>query len=66
MVIIVTHNAATGEITEKEATASQLKKIDEGAKETLLLKKTEAVKTSAMAKLLALGLTADELQVLLG
>jgi hypothetical protein len=66
MVIIITHNAATGEITEKEATATQLKKIEEGAKETLLLKTKEAVKTSAMAKLLALGLTTDELQVLLG
>jgi flagellin-like hook-associated protein FlgL len=65
---ILIHNAETGKILEREATAKEraqkdIDAADEIARLTQAETKAQA-KTAAQAKLAALGLTVDDLQAL--
>lgn len=62
--IVIEHNVATGEITEREMTAKET--ADRQAQESAALQ-AEATKAGARQAILdRLGLTADEAQLLLG
>jgi len=64
----IIHNVQTGEITQKEYTKEQIedsKKMQaEADAKAAELEAKAAVKASALAKLAALGLTADEIAAL--
>jgi len=64
----VIHNIATGEITERPYTAEEIAEIEaeqiEVAKRIAAMDKADADKATAVAKLTALGLTADDLKAL--
>jgi hypothetical protein len=64
----VIHNIATGEVTERPYTAAEIKeaKAEEikSAERVAIIEKAEADKAAAVAKLVALGLTADDLKAL--
>ena len=68
MAKITEHNFDTGESTERDLTAEELKRYqadkDEVAIEQQAAAKQQAAKQSAQAKLAALGLTADEIAAL--
>jgi hypothetical protein len=64
----VIHNVVTGEITERPYTAEEIAEVEaaqvESAKLVAQMNKADADKTAAVAKLAALGLTADDLKAL--
>jgi hypothetical protein len=67
---VIEVNAATGEIEERAFTDSEKEILsiivaEEKARQALVAER-EAAKTSALAKLEALGLTADEAQAIAG
>jgi hypothetical protein len=67
----VEHNAETGEIIEIQLTAAEIKEIEklqkEAAKTESLIKAEKDAKTAAKQAILdRIGLTADELKLLLG
>lgn len=65
---LIVHNVETGEITEKEFTAAQIKEREKIAAEgnALILAQMERqnARQSALAKLAALGLTEEEIAAL--
>jgi hypothetical protein len=68
--MIFQHNALTGKTIEREATAKELAQmeadaVENAAKEAEKQAKAET-KTSAIAKLAALGLTEDEAKAIIG
>jgi len=64
----VIHNVQTNEMTEKEYTKEQIAEANalqlEAEKRAENIAKVEAAKASALAKLAALGLSADEIAAL--
>jgi hypothetical protein len=65
--MITEHNVTTGEIIQRELTAAELKQLEKD--QTEYAAKQAAAQTKATARQVIadrLGLTADELQVLLG
>ena len=68
--MILLHNCETGEVTEVSMTADQIAEkaaADEELNNKLAAREAVAeLKTSAMAKLAALGLTEDEAKAILG
>ena len=67
MPIVLEHNTETNEIIEREMTPVELKQYKLNAKESELKKSEAEAKAIAKAAILdRLGLTADELQTILG
>ena len=65
--MIIEHNVTTGKITERDLTAAELKQLEKDQAEVAVKQaETEAKATARQAILDRLGLTADELAVLLG
>jgi len=65
--LIITHNVETGEIAEREATASELAQFEADAATEAARKEAEAIKAAEKAALLEkLGITEDEARLLLG
>jgi hypothetical protein len=65
MEMIKIHNAATGEVIEREMTPDELAQLtNERANAAERIATKEEAKASAEAKLQALGLTADDLKAL--
>jgi hypothetical protein len=66
--MITEHNATTGEITEREATAEELVQYETDRIADIAAAEAEAqkaaIKASAQAKLAALGLTQEEIAAL--
>ena len=63
--MIKIHNAATGEVIEREMTPDELAQLtNERANAAERIATKEEAKASAEAKLQALGLTADDLKAL--
>lgn len=63
---ILEHNVETGEIIERDATASELAQAEKDAKATADKVAAETSKATAKAELLEkLGITADEAKLLL-
>lgn len=64
----VIHNIATGKITERLYTAAEIAEVEaeqvDAAKRLAAMEKADAEKAKAIAKLAALGLTADDLKAL--
>jgi hypothetical protein len=64
--LITIHNVETGEIVEREATASELAQFEADAASETARKEAEAAKAADKAALLTkLGITADEAKLLL-
>jgi len=71
LMIEINHNVLTGEITEIELTSQQVKEIEKEAKiaqakYAMEIAESQAKATARQAIADRLGLTADELKVLLG
>ncbi len=65
--MIIEHNVETGEITEREATASELAQFEADAATEAARKEAEAKAAADKAALLEkLGITEDEARLLLG
>jgi len=65
MEMIKIHNAATGEIIEREMTPDELAQLEDNrAKAAQRIQLAEQAKAEALAKLAPLGLTADDLKAL--
>ena len=63
--LIKIHNAATGEIIEREMTPEELAQLENDRKKSAeCIAITEQAKADALAKLAPLGLTADDLRAL--
>jgi hypothetical protein len=61
------HNVETGEVIEREMTVEEIEEFELNKAEAFAKAKAQATKAKAKAALLEkLGLTADELKVLLG
>jgi hypothetical protein len=65
MEMIKIHNAATGEVIEREMTPDELAQLtNERAKAAERIATKQEAKAEALAKLAPLGLTADDLKAL--
>lgn len=67
---IIEHNVETGEITSREMTKDEIAQNEIASKESNIrraaIESKQLAKDSAIAKLAALGLTADEVTAILG
>jgi DNA-directed RNA polymerase len=62
---VITLDASTGQVTEREFTPEEVKAHESDIAKALAKKEAEqAVRTSALAKLAALGLTEEEIAAL--
>jgi hypothetical protein len=65
MEMIKIHNAATGEIVEREMTPEELAQLENDRRKAAeLIAIKEQAKSEALAKLAPLGLTADDVKAL--
>jgi len=64
----VIHNILTGEVVERPYTAAEIAQVEaaqaQAAKLAVEMEKVQADKAAALAKLAAVGLTADDLKAL--
>jgi len=68
--IIKIHNATTGQVTERPLNAKELAIYEQNKQQEIATRQAESEKaearSAAEAKLIALGLTVDDLKALLG